>query len=115
MTVAPPTAEDISGVDATGASAASKNRQGNSGRKVGQSESSATLTDPLVERQSSCCTTRDGKPGQKHSRGRPDYLEYPTKETERRLLAAATGLPPPTPAAHLQPQEKRQKAPARYS
>src|SRR5258707_15875071 len=81
---------------------------------MGQGESLATTLDPLVQRQSSCRSTSDGAPRQEHPRSRHGHLEYSTQETERDLLAAATGLLSTTAPTHLHPQEKRQKASSRY-
>jgi hypothetical protein len=41
--------------------------------------------------------------------------EHSTKETQRGLFASATGLPSPTVATYLYPQEKRPEARFRYS
>ena len=46
------------------ASASSTHRQGNKGKEMGQGESLATPLNPLVQRQSPCRATSDGKPGQ---------------------------------------------------
>src|SRR6516162_6462257 len=82
---------------------------------MGQGQSLATPLDPLVQRQSSCRATSDGKPGQEHPRSGQDDLEHSTEKDQRRLLATAKGLSPPTVASCLHSQEKRQKTPFGYS
>ena len=59
--------------------------------------------------------TSDGKPRQEHPRSGPGPLEHSTEKAERDILAAATGLPSPTAAPGLHPEEKRQKERFRYS
>ena len=87
----------------------------NSGKEVGQGQSEAPTLNPLVQRQGSCGTTSDGKPRQKHSRGRQGHLEHSTQEDQRRLFASAKGLPSSATPTHLYTQEKRQKACFKYS
>ena len=82
---------------------------------MGQGQSLATTLNPLVQRQSSCCATSDGKPGQTHPRSGQDHVEHSPQEDQRRLLAQAKGLSSPTASAHLYPEEKRQEAPVGYS
>src|SRR5438067_9124474 len=82
---------------------------------MGQGQSLATLADPLVQRQSPCRATSDGKPGQTHPRSGQDHVEHSPQEDQRRLLAQAKGLSSPTASAHPYPEEKRQEASVGYS
>ena len=85
------------------------------GKEMGEGESLTTTLNPLVQRQSPCRPTSDGKPGQEHPRGRQGHLEYSTQEDQRRLRAQAKGFPSSATPTHLYTQEKRQKACFRYS
>lgn len=83
-------------------------------KEMGQGESLATPLNPLVQRQSPCRATSDGKPGQTYPRSRQDYVEHSTQEDQRRLLAQAKGISSPTASAHPYPQEKWQNTSIRY-
>ena len=57
---------------------------------MGQGQSLATPADPLVQRQSPCRATSDGKPRQTHAGRRWDNLERPGEEGTGHARARAT-------------------------
>src|SRR5258708_9689967 len=90
------------------ASAPSAHRQGNTGRQMGQGESPATFADPLIQWQSSCCETSDGKPRQDHPWSRQRHLGYSRKEGTGHTHAQATRLSPSTAEAGVYPKKPQQ-------
>ena len=136
MTVEPPTAEGLSAVDTTGASShgvtdwhaidwesANHNVRRLQARIVKATQEGkwgkVKALQRLLTRSFSGKALAVRRVTENQGKNTPgvDRIIWntPQKKTKRRLLAAATGLPSPTPAAHLHPQEKRQKAPARHS
>ena len=69
------------------ASAPGAYREGNAGRQMGQGQSLATSAHPLVLRQSPCCSTSDGKPGQETPGVDGDHLEHAPEESNGRKRA----------------------------
>ncbi len=95
--------------------AASAYRKGYAGRQMGQGESPATSTDPLVQRQSFGRQTGDREPRQKNTgRGRRDVV-HTGSQIERRVVVAAEGLPADAPQTHIYPQVQGRKTSDKYS
>src|SRR5258707_13670610 len=90
------------------ASAPSAHRQGNTGRQMGQGESPATFADPLIQWQSPCCETSDGKPRQDHPWSRQRHVGYSRKEGTGCTNAQATRLSPSTAEAGGFPKKQKQ-------
>ena len=110
--MAPP---ELASCRAECSSAPNPYRAGNPTRQMGQGQSEAPLADTLVQRQSTCRETSDGKYWQTNTGGRWANLEHPRTESHGHTHAAATGLSPTAVATCLHPEKQWQTAPPRYS
>src|SRR5258707_10300048 len=78
---------------------------------MGQGQSLAADLNPLVQQQSSCCTTSDGKPGAKNARrGRRD-LDHAQPESTSHPRIATKGVSPKTAETRVYPEKLREDAP----
>src|SRR5580765_8372204 len=89
------------------ASAPSAYRAGNESWQMGQGQSPATSADPLVQRQSPCRKTSDGKPWQTDTWGRRGNLGDPSEESNGSLHAPPTRLSCPTTQARVHSEIER--------
>ena len=74
---------------------------------MGQGQSLATITDPLVQRQGACREAGDGKHWQTNSRRRGSHLENAGTESRSYPVAHRARIPSPPITARVHPQEQR--------
>src|SRR5216684_1229416 len=85
-------------------------RQGDEGKEMGPGASEAPALNPLVERQSPCCTTRDGKPGAKNARCGRRNLDHAKSESTSHPRIATKGVSSQTAQTGLHPKKLREDA-----
>src|SRR5438270_6726018 len=82
--------------------------QGNTGRQMGEGEGPATPADPLVQWQSPCRETSDGKPRQDHPWSRQRHVGYSRKEGTGCTNTQATRVSSPTTEAGVHSKKQQQ-------
>jgi hypothetical protein len=88
---------------------------GGEGRQMGQGESLATLAHPLIQRQSTCRATSDGKPRQENTRRGQRTLDHAKSEDESHTPPSAERVSSQTAQARVHSQEQWQVASFRHS
>src|SRR5215831_6491879 len=78
---------------------------------MGQGESLATDLNPLVQQQSSCCTTSDGKPGAKNARRGRRNLDHAQPESTSHPRIATKRVSSQTAQKGVYPEKLREDAP----
>jgi hypothetical protein len=96
------------------ASAPNAYRPGDEGRQMGEGQSPPTSADPLIQRQSACRATSDGKLGQKNLGRRRRNLDYAQSKDESHRPTSAARISTKTAEAGLYPKKFRQNAPSGY-